>query len=219
MRHLLILTCLLFGTGATAEEGDFDFNGLIAKKALRDYKKAVAKDKKATERKQKQLDEEAAILAKKTRNEFVESLRKALKTSMQAENLEEANKIDAAIKALIKGASPAGASAENRKAQKEANRTTQVEYWPNGQKIAEGHFKDGNPDGRWTQWYENGQKQAEGYYKNGKQEGLETWWHENGQKHRERHYKNGKLEGLATRWRKNGQKEWEGYYKNGKQVR
>jgi len=103
MRHLLILTCLLFGTGATAEEGDFDFNGLIAKKALRDYKKAVAKDEKATELKRKELDEEAANAAKTTRDAFVENLTKALKQSMQAGNLEEANKIDAAIKALKKG--------------------------------------------------------------------------------------------------------------------
>jgi len=110
MRHLLILTCLLFGTGATAEEGDFDFNGLIAKKALRDYKKAVAKDEKAQALKLKELDEAGAKAAKSTRDAFVENLKKALKQSMQAGNLEEANKIDAAIKALKKGASPAGGS-------------------------------------------------------------------------------------------------------------
>jgi hypothetical protein len=100
----------LFGTGATAEEGDFDFNGLIAKKALRDYKKALVEDKKAIELRRKKLDEEADSLAKTARDAFVENLTKALKQSMQAGNLDEANKINDAIKALKKGASPAGAS-------------------------------------------------------------------------------------------------------------
>ena len=123
MRHLLILTCLLFGTGATAEEGDFDFNGLIAKKALRDYKKALVEDKKAIELRRKKLDEEADSLAKTTRDAFVENLTKALKQSMQAGNLEEANKIDAAIKALKKGASPAGASVAGSKDKKKAKKS------------------------------------------------------------------------------------------------
>jgi len=106
MRHLLILASLAFVTASYAEEGDFDFNGLIAKKALRDYKKALVEDKKATELKRKELDEEAANLAKTTRDAFVENLKKALKQSMQAGNLDEANKIDAAIKLLKKGANP-----------------------------------------------------------------------------------------------------------------
>jgi hypothetical protein len=123
MRHLLILASLAFGTGAMADEGDFDFNGLIAKKALRDYKKAVAKDEKATELKQKELDKEAANLAKTTRDAFAENLKKALKQSMQAGNLEEANKIDAAIRALKKGASPAGASVAGSKGKKKAKKS------------------------------------------------------------------------------------------------
>ena len=108
MRHFLILASLAFVTASYAEEGDFDFNGLIAKKALRDYKKAVAKDEKATELKRKELDEEAANAAKTTRDAFAENLKKALKQSMQAGNLEEANKIDSAIKALKKGGDPTG---------------------------------------------------------------------------------------------------------------
>ena len=99
MRYLFTLTCLLLVTATLADEPDFDFSSLGAKKALRDYKKAVAKD-----------EEEAANLAKKTRDAFVESLEGALKQSMQAGNLDEANKISDAIKALKKGASPAGAS-------------------------------------------------------------------------------------------------------------
>ena len=123
MRHLLILACLAFGTGAVADEADFDFKSLGAKKALRDYKKTVAKDEKATELKRKELDEEAANLAKTTRDAFVERLKGALKQSMQAGNLDEANKISDAIKALKKGASPAGASVAGTKGKKKAKKS------------------------------------------------------------------------------------------------
>ena len=118
MRYLFTLTCLLFVTATVADEADLDFSSLGAKKALRDYKKAVAKDEKATELKRKELDEEAANLAKTTRDAFVESLKGSLKQAMQAGNLEEANKIDASIKALKKGASPAGGSAAGTKGKK-----------------------------------------------------------------------------------------------------
>ena len=42
-------------------------------------------------------------------------------------------------------------------------------YWYNfegRQKEAEGHFKDGKEDGKWTWWWEDGQKQKEINYKN-----------------------------------------------------
>ena len=126
MRHLLILACLLFGTGAVADEGDFDFKSLGAKKALRDYKKAVAKDEKAQAKRVKEVEAEGANAAKTTRDAFVENLKKALKQSMQAGNLDEANKIDAAIKALKKGASPAGASVDGSKGKKKAKKSNTV---------------------------------------------------------------------------------------------
>jgi antitoxin component YwqK of YwqJK toxin-antitoxin module len=218
MRHLLILACLAFGTGAMADEGDFDFSSLGAKKALRDYKKAIAKDEKARGQKQKLLDEDGTKQEKKTRDAFVENLRKALKKSMQAGNLDEANKISAAIKLLKKGASPAGGSAANRTAQKEANRPTKVTYWPNGQKKSERHYKNGKPDGLETRWWENGQKQYEGHWKNGKQDGLATQWYGNGQMWWESHYKNDKKDGLTTFWDANGKKKRVIYYKNGREV-
>jgi len=61
--------------------------------------------------------EKAGGLAKTTRDAFVESLKGALKQAMQAGNLDEANKINAAIKALKKG-SPAGGSAAGSKDKK-----------------------------------------------------------------------------------------------------
>ena len=112
MRHFLILASLAFVTGAVADEGDFDFKGLVAKKALRDYKKAAAKDGKAMELKRKELDKEIANLAKTTRDAFVKNLKKALKQSMQAGNLEEANKINAAIK-LVESKNPVATSDSN----------------------------------------------------------------------------------------------------------
>ena len=115
MRLFLILACLLFVNAAVAEEADLDFESPASRKALRDYEKVIAKDKKAIELKRKKLDEEAASLAKKNRDAFVDSLKGALKQSMQAGNLDEANKIDAAIKALKKGASPAAGSASGLK--------------------------------------------------------------------------------------------------------
>ena len=83
-----------------ADDADFDFDSVAAKKAFRDYNKAVAKDKKSQAQKQKTLDEEAAKAAKETRDALVSNLKKALKKSMQAGNLEEANQIDAAIKTI-----------------------------------------------------------------------------------------------------------------------
>ena len=217
MRHLLILSCLLFGTGATADEADFDFKSLGAKKALRDYKKAVAKDEKARAQRQKELDEAGAKAAKTTRDAFAERLKKSLKQAMQAGNLEEANKIDAAIKALKQG-SPAGGSAANRKAQEETKRPTEVTYWPNGQKRRESHYKNGKRDGLDTRWHRNGQKKWEKPYKNGKPDGLTTFWYENGQKESEEHYKNGEWDGLWTHWDENGNKTLEVQFKDGKEV-
>ena len=112
MRYFLTLTCLLFVAAAVAEEADLDFESPASRKALRDYEKVIAKDKKAIELKRKKLDEEAANLAKKNRDAFVENLKKALKQSMRAGNLDEANKIDAAIK-LVESKNPVATSDSN----------------------------------------------------------------------------------------------------------
>ena len=118
MRYLFTLACLLLVTATVADEPEFDFSSVGAKKALRDYKKAVAKDEKAQTQRVKEAEAEGAKAAKRTRDAFAEKLQKALKKSMQAGNLDEANKINAAIKAIKKGASPAGASATGSKSKK-----------------------------------------------------------------------------------------------------
>ena len=55
-----------------------------------------------------------------------------------------------------------------------------VSWHRNGQKEAEGTFKDGKLDGKHTSWHENGQKRYEGNYKDGKEDGLWTYYTEIG---------------------------------------
>ena len=106
MRHLLILACLLFGTGAVADEADFDFKSLGAKKALRDYKATLAKEDKAKQKAIEEMEAEAKKAQKTNRVELIMNLEQALKKALQDADLEEANKIDSAIKALKKGGDP-----------------------------------------------------------------------------------------------------------------
>jgi len=119
-----------------------------------------------------------------------------------------------------------------------------LEWDPNGQKINEGEYKNGNREGHWTSWYKNGRKRAEYeyidggmetyfwyWYENGQQEldgkyryknglglrkeGPWTEWFENGQKWAEGEFRNGELEGHFTSWYENGQKQTEGECKKG----
>ena len=51
MRYLFTLACLLLvnaavADDAVADDAEFDFSSVAAKKAVRDYKKAMAKDEK-----------------------------------------------------------------------------------------------------------------------------------------------------------------------------
>ena len=90
-----------------------------------------------------------------------------------------------------------------------------VEYYQNGKKKVDRHYKNGEPDGLWTEWHSNGKKWSENHYKNGKLDGLYAMWYPNGQKSEEAHYKNGKPDGLWTRWDQNGRKDSEVQYKDG----
>ena len=93
-----------------------------------------------------------------------------------------------------------------------------VEYYENGQKKIEGHYKNGEQDGLWTQWYENGQKKSEVNFTNNLQQGLWTMWHENGQKKEEGHFINGSPDGLCTMWDKDGNKTRVILFKDGEMV-
>ena len=68
----------------------------------------------------------------------------------------------------------------------------------NGQKEAEGEFRDGKQHGRWTWWYEDGQMEKEGEYRDGEAFGTWAAWHSNGQKEVEGEFKDGELRGEAA---------------------
>ena len=93
-----------------------------------------------------------------------------------------------------------------------------VAKYDNGQKRAEGTFKDGKQHDLWAEWYENGRKKWEWTFKDGKQHGLQTSWYENGQKESEHTCKDGKEHGLATSWYENGLKKAEFIWKDSKLV-
>jgi len=85
-------------------------------------------------------------------------------------------------------------------------------------------------DGFYREFYPNGQKFAEGQYKNGRQVGTWSYWHDNGQEHRTATYKDGQPDGrwevhnadgavVAKRGFKNGKRDgtWVIYDDTGKQ--
>ena len=90
-----------------------------------------------------------------------------------------------------------------------------VEYYDNGNKKSEIHYKDGEKEGVETYWNEDGNKDMESHYKDGKLDGVCTEW-EDGNKLSEQHYKNGKLDGVSTWWYEDGTKNSEAHYKDGK---
>lgn len=69
--------------------------------------------------------------------------------------------------------------------------------------------------GEVNDYYSNGQKKSESHYKNGKQTGLSIKWFENGQKEMEVNIRDGVQHGLATSWLEDGQKQFEVMYENG----
>jgi antitoxin component YwqK of YwqJK toxin-antitoxin module len=92
------------------------------------------------------------------------------------------------------------------------------EFHDNGQKAAEGNFKDGEYDGLVVTWYENGQKNLETNFKDGKQDGLSVGWYENGQKELEINHKDGKRDGPRVTWHENGQKMMESTFKDNEPI-
>lgn len=68
-----------------------------------------------------------------------------------------------------------------------------VDYYDNGQKKWERHWKGQELDGPVTWWYENGQKRQQINYKDGKEDGFFIWWDENGTEKYRKTYKDGKL--------------------------
>ena len=108
------------------------------------------------------------------------------------------------------------------KTYKESNEKFElIEYislYGNGQKSKKETYKNGKPNGKWTEWHSNGQKSKEGTYKDGLKNGNWTEWYITGQKNIEEAYKNDKRDGKWAYWYENGQKSIEGTYKDGKVI-
>jgi len=105
MRYLFTLACLLLVTATVADEPDFDFKSNKAKAAVQKYQDASQKSNK------RNLDS------------LIRSLEAAFKHERTEGDFDEAIKIRDAIKALEKGADPAGASVAGSKGKKKAKKS------------------------------------------------------------------------------------------------
>ncbi len=81
---------------------------------------------------------------------------------------------------------------------------TWTEWYPSGNKMAEGQYDRGVATGRFTWWYENGQKQAEGDFENGLKNGAWITWHANGLKESMGEYRANMLVGKLLTWSADG---------------
>ena len=89
------------------------------------------------------------------------------------------------------------------------------EYWDNGKLKSESHYKDGNLDGRKTDWYEDGKVKSVGYYDNDKLEAKREFW-DNSELKSEYSFKDEKLDGVKREFWDNGELKSVSNYKDGK---
>ncbi len=69
------------------------------------------------------------------------------------------------------------------------------EFYPNGEKFAEGRYKSGHQEGKWTYWYDNGQEQRTITYKDGQPDGGWEVHNAKGAVVAKRSFKDGKRDG------------------------
>ncbi len=60
-----------------------------------------------------------------------------------------------------------------------------AEYWPGGEKKAEGELLDGQVNGKVIEWYEGGGMKSQTEYRGGELQGTAIGWYENGRKQAE----------------------------------
>jgi len=89
------------------------------------------------------------------------------------------------------------------------------EYWDNGKLKSETHYKNGNLDGRTTEWYEDGEVKSVGYYDNDKLEAKREFW-DNSELKSEYSFKDEKLDGVKREFWDNGELKSVSNYKDGK---
>jgi antitoxin component YwqK of YwqJK toxin-antitoxin module len=78
------------------------------------------------------------------------------------------------------------------------------EFYPNGEKFAEGQYKDGHQEGTWTYWHENGKEQRVVNYKNGQPDGTWDVLNAEGAVVAKRGFKDGKRDGTWVVYDKTG---------------
>lgn len=94
-----------------------------------------------------------------------------------------------------------------------------VAYGSGGDRMIEGHYRDGAQIGEWTLWYDNGQRAAVDHYVNGVRNGAHTSWYANGVKAIEGDYRDGRRDGTWTRWDSLGLTSKQEVYRDGRRVR
>jgi antitoxin component YwqK of YwqJK toxin-antitoxin module len=91
------------------------------------------------------------------------------------------------------------------------------EFFPNGEKFAEGQYKDGKQQGEWTYWYDNGQVCRKVNYLDGQPDGSWDVFNADGAVIAKRSYKNGKRDGTWVVYDKTGKQQLrEEQYTDGK---
>ncbi len=88
--------------------------------------------------------------------------------------------------------------------------TMVVVYHENGEKQAQGAFKDGKQDGAWITWHPNGIMSSEGFYVDGKLNGAWKKWYPDGKPEGQGAYANNYADGKWIMWYPDGSKRSEG---------
>jgi len=94
----------------------------------------------------------------------------------------------------------------------------QTYKWSNGNKKAEGNYKDGEFNGKYINYNNKGIKIEEGTFVHAKKEGETKIWYENNQLKMTGFYKNGYRDSLWTFYYPNNIKQEEGYFKKDNKV-
>ncbi len=91
-----------------------------------------------------------------------------------------------------------------------------IYYYKNGQKSAQGEFKNGENEGPWKRWYKNGNQSSEGEYIKGKETGAWKYYYKNGNTKVECNYDDGDRDGKRKYYNEDGSLNEEYNYTKGK---
>ena len=78
-----------------------------------------------------------------------------------------------------------------------------IQWYENGQQMAERTYRRGHANGPAKEWYANGRVRSEEIWKDGKPDDRHAAWFENGQKRLESFYRGGEIVELAM-WDETG---------------